>query len=414
MKNKWFVLLLFPLCSQAQDSLMRYLEIAARQNPTALQKFYDYEAASRKAAQVALPDPEVTLGVFVRPMELVMGNQRASLQLMQQFPWFGVIQYAKDEKSLTAKSKFEEFQDAKRQVYFDVRRTWNELQKIKQALVIAKKNADLLRTIEKLSVAKWKANSKPSEGQYGLADVYRIQIEMSEAENNIILLEEEKETAAARFNAYLNRRLNTPIELPSALKKDSLPSSMNDLPDDLNHPQLTKILYEQQALEAQQKANKRMGYPSFGIGVNYWLIDRRETSASKMNGQDMIMPMATFSLPVYRKKYKSLREETDIMRASSEQNFKAASNALRTEYYEAMQMYHHAQQRMKLYEHQRTLAQKTLEIMLKGFAASVAPLTEVLRIQQQLLEYDNKEIEAVADHNIAIAWMQRLFPSTAK
>ncbi|PGH39959.1 MAG: hypothetical protein CRN43_05880, partial [Candidatus Nephrothrix sp. EaCA] len=119
-------------------------------------------------------------------------------------------------------------------------------------------------------------------------------------------------------------------------------------------------------------------------------------------------------LPVYRKKYKSLREETDIMRASSEQNFKAASNALRTEYDEAMQMYHHAQQRMKLYEHQRTLAQKTLEIMLKGFAASVAPLTEVLRIQQQLLEYDNKEIEAVADHNIAIAWMQRLFPSTAK
>lgn len=415
MKKKSFIfLLLLPFCARAQDSLMSYLEIAAHQNPTVRQKFYDYEAALRRVSQAALPDPEVILGVFVQPMELVMGNQAASLQLMQQFPWFGTIQKAKDEKSLTAKSKFEEFQDAKLQVYFDVMRTWNELQKINQAIIIAKKNVDLLRTIEKLSVAKWKENSKSADGQSRLADTYRIQIEISEVENSVILLEDEKETMAARFNAYLNRNTAAPV-LPSVLKKDSLPASMHNLPDSISHhPRLTKILYEQQALDAQKKVNERMGYPSLGVGVNYWLINRSETSTSNMNGQDMIMPMVTFSLPVYRKKYKSLREETNIMRASSEQNYSATSNALRVEYREAMQMYHHAQRRMKLYEHQRSLAQKTLDLMLKSFAASLSPLTDVLRIHQQLLEFDNKEIEAIADNNIAIAWMQRLFPSTTK
>ena len=90
------------------DSLYSYLEIAAKNNPTVLQRYYEYQAALQKVPQVSsLPDPTINVGVFLKPMELVAGNQVADIQLMQMFPWFGVLKNAKDEMSLMANAKYE-------------------------------------------------------------------------------------------------------------------------------------------------------------------------------------------------------------------------------------------------------------------------------------------------------------------
>ena len=108
---------------QYPDSLIRYLEIAAKNNPSVLQKFSEYQAALQKIPQVgSLSDPELSLGVFLTPMELVGGNQVADIRLMQMFPWFGVLKNAKDEMSLMANSKFDLFRVTKLQVYYDVQR----------------------------------------------------------------------------------------------------------------------------------------------------------------------------------------------------------------------------------------------------------------------------------------------------
>ncbi len=118
---------------QYPDSLLQYLEIAAKNNPAVLQKFTEYQIALQKIPQVgSLSDPELSLGVFLKPMELVNGNQVADIRLMQMFPWFGVLKNAKDEMSLMANAKFELFRDAKLQVFYDVQRTWYELYKIRK------------------------------------------------------------------------------------------------------------------------------------------------------------------------------------------------------------------------------------------------------------------------------------------
>jgi hypothetical protein len=46
--------------------------------------------------------------------------------------------------------------------------------------------------------------------------------------------------------------------------------------------------------------------------------------------------------------------------------------------------------------------------MLKNFSVSTSALSDVLRIRQQTLDYELKQVEAVADFNIAIAWLKRL------
>ena len=173
---------------------------------------------------------------------------------------------------------------------------------------------------------------------------------------------------------------------------------------------LGMLQYEQQSLVARKKMQKQMGFPMVGLGVNYSVINKSDMSTSSMNGQDMIMPMVTLTLPVYRKKYKAMQLETGYLKTASEQNYQATANSLQTEYYEALQLYNDAQRRMKLYDSQSKLAKKTLDIQIKTYSTSNSSMTDILRTRLQLFDYEFRQVEALTDYNKAIARIKRLRP----
>ena len=443
---------------QQTDSLKYYLGLAAKNNPSVQQKFTEYQAALQKVPQVgSLPDPELNVGVFLSPMELVAGKQLADIRLMQMFPWFGVLKNAKDEMSLMAKAKFESFRETKLQVFYDVQRTWNDLQKVQQSILINEKNLEILHSLERLSLVKFKvassgggsssgpsassgnftsaqgssgmntmggnsgasapqasampASPMASSGGSGLTDIYRIQMETGELENSIALLKNQEQTILVRFNSYLNRKPLSTVTLPEKLAADSLVYSILAVSDSMFSlsPMLGMLEYEQQSLEARKTMVTKMGYPMVGLGVNYSLIGKDPLAmAPDMNGKDMVMPMVTVTLPIYRKKYKAMREEVELMKTANKQGYQATQNSLQTEYYEAIQLFQDAQRRMKLYQNQYELAEKSLNILQKSFSVSGSGLTDVLRIRQQTLDYELKKIEAISDNNTAIAWIKRL------
>jgi outer membrane protein TolC len=393
-----------------RDSLYYYLELAAGNNPTVLQRFYEYQAALQKVPQIgSLPDPELTIGVFLKPMELVMGNQTADIKLMQMFPWFGSLKAAKDEMSLMAKAKYESFRDAKLQVFYDVRSTWYELYKLNQDISISDKNLQILKTIERLALVRFRTS-----GGAGLSDIYRIQIEIGDLENNIALLKNRQSTVGAKFNSYINRPAKSAIEITDTLIADTLITSLAAVSDSIlrNNPILSMLQYEQQSLDSRKKMVTRMGYPMVGLGVDYSTINKSEMSASPMNGKDMIMPMVSATIPIYRKKYKAMQTEADLLKTATVQNYTATANSLQAEYYQAVQLYQDANRRMNLYLNQYQLARKSLNIMLKSFSASGSSLTDILRIQQQTLDYELKQVQAVADYNTSIAWLKRLMANS--
>lgn len=459
------------LRSQAfPDSLAAYLEIAARNNPGVQKSLYDYQAALQKVPQVSsLPDPELTAGFFLKPMELMSGNQVADFQLMQMFPWFGVLRNAKDEMSLMAQAKYELFRDAKLQVGYDVEKAWYELFKVREEIRISEKNIELLRTIERLSLIKFKspsaggttslpAGSMTSPGSRGgmeggsagmgnmagvqttrrdadsrenqssmqslpmgsstsgsgLADFYRIQIEILGLEDNIASLKNQERTSVARFNSILDRSPEHPVYVDTITRYSSVGLEETMDPDSLlaDNPMLKMISYENQSLEARKKMISGMSYPMMGIGINYSLINKSPMSESAMNGSDMVMPMVTVTIPVYRKKYNAMKSETDLLKSSSEKSYRATENSLKVELLSAMLDYQDISRRVKLYESQHSLAARSLDLMLKDFSASASSLTDVLRLRQQIYEYELNLIEARADLNITSARITRLMAYT--
>jgi len=249
-----------------------------------------------------------------------------------------------------------------------------------------------------------------STGGSSLADLYRIQIEMGDLENNVALLKNQHNTLVAQFNSYLNRPSTSPVSLPDTLIADNLGIPLMAVSDSMlaNNPMLGMLKYEQQSLDSRKKMVTSMGYPMIGVGVNYSVISRNEMVTSSMNGKDMIMPMVTLTLPIYRKKYKAMQDEADLQKTATEQNYAASANSLKTEYYQAVQLYQDAQRRIDLYGSQSLLAGRSLDIMIQRFTVSGSGLTDVLRTRQQTLEYNYKKVEAITDYNTAIAWLKRL------
>ncbi|MEZ4997209.1 MAG: TolC family protein [Bacteroidales bacterium] len=476
--------------SNHSDSLLFYLETAAANNPLVMQKLVEYQASLRRIPQAgSLPDPELSAGIFLMPMELVSGRQYAELKLMQMFPWFGVLRNAKDEMSLMANARYEEFRNTKLMVYYEVQSTWYELYKVRKEISVAEENVDILNSIEQIALARFRAapgsvsqasgvggsgsqgamgsasgmNSTGSKSSMsgmgagtasaaggisgsgtasgsgsasaagmsmasgssgamgnmgatsgsGLADLYRIQIEVAELKNKINLLKNREGSLVARFNGYLDRPPRVPVFTTEEVTEDIPDIPLALLPDsiDARNPGLAMIDFEKKAWEARERMAKGMGLPMTGLGVSYAPIGRSAMSASEMNGRDMIMPMISVTLPIYRKKYRAMREEASLMQEAASLDRRATATGLQTDYYEALRMYDDAQSRKELYETQFTLASRSLDLVLKGYSAATADLTDVLRLQQQTLDYHLGMVDAVADRNIAVARLNQLMAS---
>lgn len=452
------------LASLAQtqtDSLSSYLEVAAKNNPGVMQKFYEYQASLQKIPQVgSLPDPELTLGFFLKPMELIGGKQVSDFRLMQMFPWSGTLNAAKDEMSQMAKARYAEFNNAKNELYYNVRLNWAELLRIREKLKIAVGSLDLMKVVERLAIEKYKnlptgnpaqtsmqsrglnssgvaggtlpatsmqnmgntgSSKQQSAGSAGtsmplttggsdLAALYRIQLEIQDQENTIASYRNQLITQTVRFNKLLNRPAESNIILP-----DSLVAVVNtpspEIPSDSllkDNPMLEMLRYEKKSLEARKNMVTRMGYPMVGLGLNYSIISKSDMSVSSMNGKDMIMPMVAFTLPVYRKKYKAMKSEAELLMNANDQQYNSLVNDLQTDYSRLLQDKNDAERKILLFTRQMDLSQKTLEIMIRSFSVDGTGLSDILKLQQDILVYKESHADALTEYNIAVAGIEKI------
>lgn len=413
---------LFPLLSISSqpDSLSVYLKLASAKNPLLQQKYTEYRAALEKVPQaLSLSDPQLDMGFFVTPMELLGGRQYADLKLMQMFPWFGTLKAAGDEAGKMALAKFEDYLDARQQVLLEVRSNWYELNKTVGSVRILEKNFELLKAIEQLATAKYKSGGAAIQSmqpgtmvqpESGLAEIYRIQIDELELKNEISSLIDAEKTTKAIFNSYLNREPDANVSLPDTIRPDTLLFPLDVIRDSMlsTNPMLLMRRYEQQSLESKKKMVTLMGYPMVGLGLDYSVIGKSSMSTSTMNGRDMIMPMVSLTLPIYRKKYNAMQKEAEYLEESSRAGYQDAVRSLQVEYLKAVQSYNDAGRRLKLFSAQKDLGMKTFNILIKSYSASGASLSEVLMTSGELRDYDMKLNEAVADYNTSIAMLERL------
>ena len=461
-----FLLLIQPQgIAQTPDNLVldNYLEMAAKNNPGVKAAFSEYLAALEKVPQVgSLPDPQGSLDFFLKPMELVTGNQVGNISVMQMFPWFGTLKLAKDEASLMAKAQFSLFQESKAGLFSNVKTSWYQLARYKRGITLINQNIALLESLEKLALVKFQSpggsssggsssagssmqgtpsasgngggmggmNNQPAaSGQSqqgsnmssassggmgskpaGLANVLQVRMEILDQKNQLLLLKDLLKTEEANFNSLLSRDQNIQIDVPDSLKMETLSVSALAVADSIlsNNPMLAMLDAEGKSYSAMADKARKMGLPMLGVGLNYMLIQQQAGNQSMMNGKDMVMPMLNFTIPIYRKKYTAMQKEARYLQESTILKSDEMKNMLLLEYRQLVQNYSDAERRVELYKEQSDLANRTANLLLAGFTSTGTDFEEILRIQYKVLEYGLKHIEAVADYNTAVAKAEKL------
>jgi len=151
-----------------------------------------------------------------------------------------------------------------------------------------------------------------------------------------------------------------------------------------------------------------------GVGLNYMINQKREGNTFMMNGNDMVMPMFSVSIPIYRKKYDAMQKEAQLMQEAGKQQTISLQNNLQVQYRSFIQNLDDAERRVSLYNEQEELARKTTDLILSNFATTGADYEEVLRMQYKVLDYGFKHIEAITDYNTSVAMAEKLMNSVKK
>lgn len=396
---------------QPTDSLTYYTKIALENNPRIKSHEYTHKAYLEKISQAgAFQDAEFSAGIYTPAMDIVGGRSIANFSVMQELPWFGTRKVARTKATHLANAQDLEYQEVVNELILRVSIQWYTMQKLNEQLRNNQKNKALLEHLEQLAIRKY-ASATSTFG--GMSDVLRIQLEMVELENNIKNTRSQLHVEKAKFNALLNREANEKISLGNKIHKMELLYSEEEILSaiETNNPLLTKISEEGLAYKAKAEMDRKKSYPSFGIGVEYMLIGKTNDpmfAMGNMNGKDMIMPMVSVSLPLFRKKYNAQQKESELWRKASEENFKNTYNALKSEYYSLKNQLENAERVIDLYEKQNTLAQTTYNLILQEFVAGQSDLTNVLQVQRQLLDYQLKKAESLVDYNTMLVSIQKL------
>lgn len=434
------------------QTLDTYLEIAIENNPGIRASFKGYEASLEKVNQAnSLPDPELNVGYFLRPMELLMGNQRAEASVMQMFPWFGMLKTQKDEATLMAEARYEAFKEERNRLMLQVKETYFQLQQLENTIAVTQSNLEILKSLERLAIIRFQGGntseavssvssavrkpsqiqssgsssdsmgmggsspaarttpSSPSSGMNAmgatgssgkLTDVLRLQVQIKALQSELIQMEVNKKPFIAKFNQLLGVEQSEKINLSEKFEPINIAGLEELMLEGIltNNPMVLMLEKESEAYWKQAQMAKLEGRPMLGAGLNYMVFSPRPESGmiggmdglefmpSGM-GNNMFMVMGTVTLPIYRKKYKSMETEANYWRESVIKQKEDLQNSLITEFETAIAQLKDSQRKLELLVDQIDLTEQTMELSVTSYATDGSSFEEILSIQRELLDF---------------------------
>jgi len=406
-----FILMFLLIGTQvdAQDSknpIDEYLQLAAENNPELKAIFNNYLATLERLPQAtALPDPSVMFNVFTSPTETRVGAQKAGISISQAFPWFGQLESQGNVVTQLAKARYQAFEEAKNKLFFDVRANYFDLYVLEAAVSITDENIRLLKTFREL------ANVRLESGKGSAVDLLRVEMDLEELQNQIQYLTDSRTPIQARFNELLNTESPIDIVVPDTLQTIEFKEGKNVLLDSIvaQNPLLRSFDHQMLSLDSEIDVAEKMGLPSFTLGLSYIAISERTDVNIPDNGQDvLIFPQVGVRIPLYRKKYRAMVKEKQLLKVSVQYKKEDKENELATYLEKGWRDYSDAVRRVGLYQRLGGLANQSQQILVAQYTTDGSDFEEILRMERQVLKYKLELEKARADQNTFVAYINYL------
>ena len=393
--------------AQPSDSLSTYIAAAIRNNPAVIGGYNAYKAQVMSACGAgSLNDPTIQVGVFPKSMQHVNGKQIATFTIMQMFPWFGTLKAGRENMEYKAESAYQKFRADGIALAYDVQKQWYAMLATQEKIKAVKGKISLLEDIKKLALLTYKTQSRMRNAK--MSDQLRLEAEEQNLEEQIASLEAKAALQRQQLNIVMHRDANAPLVVPDTIALREMPSiSWNDI--EAQDPLLQKSVADGKAFEAQERLATNMGKPTFSVGLQYMLNGKvMNPKMENMNGMDMVMPMVTVSVPIYRRKIYMSKEAAKLNKISTDYAYQNRQDALKSEYLSIGQRAEDVKRKVELYDKEVKILDRTLSLMNTEYATGSTSLTDILETNRQYIDYALKKAEAYADYNTLVAEYEKM------
>ena len=384
-----FFVSLFTFHSLQSQQLRYYQKQALDNNPAIQSMNSSVEIASEKIKEAnTLSDTEFGVGYFVSEPETRTGAQKLRLSVRQMMPWFGTINARRNYSGSLVSIEEAELEIARRQLMLNVVQVYFELYEVKEKMEVLEQNVELLEVYRTMAL------NSVEVGNASAVEVLRLKMRQNDLVEKSRNLQLNSEALENEFTNLLNSEDSIYLEWRDSI---SIPPQRADNRSLQLHPELQRYNRFSESVKTSEKLNQLESAPKFGFGLDYISVQERQDMVVPDNGKDIFMPMLSFSVPVFNKKYKSVSRQNDLKLEQIDLERANTLNELNTRLQTALN--ERAAARIK-YETQLdnlSQAKSAEELLLKQYETGTIDFDDVLNIQEIQLQIQMSLIEAVSN-----------------
>ena len=177
-----------------------------------------------------------------------------------------------------------------------------------------------------------------------------------------------------------------------------------------DHPLIRIFRLREEISRQSLEVNDLDARPDFGVGVDYIVTGRRTDMDPEGNGRDAILPRVMVRVPLSKGKFSAKRQEEELRLESITARRRGVINQLQAALERAAIAAQDATARILYLERQTELTRAALDIARREYANSRRPFDEVLRLQNELVDYRVEAITARTTLFTQVAMADRYLP----
>ncbi len=242
---------------------------ALEHNPEIAAMARTFDAMRAKVPQAkAWPEPMVEVASMgnIVPFDVQNGDPSSSrmVSVTQEIMWPGKLSLMGKMAGAEAEAEWWAFEQTRRMVVADTKAAYFDLAYLTKAVETTTKNRMLMERVAKIAEARY------SVGRGMQQDVLKAQLEVTRMTEMLWMLEQRRESAAARLNTLLYREPDSPLGAPEELARRPVGYTLEALKElALTSPilkqQKSRVDREQYALRLAE----RQYYPDMSVGYTW-------------------------------------------------------------------------------------------------------------------------------------------------
>lgn len=380
------------------------VSLAVAENPGLAEIKARAEALAAVPPQAGtLPDPALSVGLLNVPTHNFSVNQDEMTMLeigvSQSVPFPGKLGLAEQAAMREALGAAKTAEEARLRLLRDVRLNWWQLYYYDRMLATLSDSRGFLQKL--IDIADQRYRLGETEQQESLL----ARLELAKLRDRQLEWVAMRHAGSARLNILLNRPGNQSLQLPA--------ESQARFPKLVTESELLARAEQQRPLLAQKQATvgaaedrlelaKKEILPDFNVWVGYGV---RNNHLPGVQSSDLASVRLSLNVPIYAATKQSKQVDQRHSELLQERfALQDAQRAVEAEVTAALVAYHHARERLHLYEEGLIpQARQTLDSLLASYRVGRVPFADLLKSQLALFDYQAQYWGALAQSQQALA-----------